>query len=864
MTVDSVDPYRLRSSLTFAWNWLAQPRIRFSERPDNMTDRHAPLTYVSLFSSAGLGCYGFKQEGYLCLATAELLKRRIAVQQANDVCADPRGYIVGDITDASIKGQIFARVAEFELAHQGSTLTAVLATPPCQGMSVANHKKNNELPRNSLVIESIQIIKQTKPKFFVLENVRSFLSTTCLDVDGKFKPISDAIDKTLLSHYSILKKIVNLKDYGSPSSRTRTLVIGVRRDLTNITPLDIFPTPKPAATLQELISHLPRLEKMEQTAPSDPFHAFRPYDARMRPWIHDLKPGENAFMNVDRTKRPHRIIGGEYVANKAANGDKYRRNRWDAIPPCVHTRNDILASQSTVHPEDDRVFSIRELMLMMGVPKEFKWFTQSSGTELDYASIRAHEPNIRQCLGEGVPTPVFRSIAHNFSSAIATQSRKGWGSPRESVAAYIDEFDRVNPRKRETAAYYTRQDIAFDVVSSMPNFTAKKSLRILEPSVGSGAFLPALFARYPGKQVHLDLVDIDPVALARARTLADQVGVPPNVTLNFICADFLALEVEKKYDAVVGNPPFGPVRAEDSAFSSAFRSSNLYTHFLEKALAISSAVSLIIPKSFASAPTYSDLRHYVSGLPVTNISDYGEEAFVDIKIETIGLHVDTTKKIDSTRMLSYPLREFNVHSQRYLMDSSMPSWLFYRDTFFDSMLERLELGLFTAYRDRTLSKKHRRESGDTKLLRGRNIGHGAVLNFDDDAFISAADLPTSWFKIAGRTDLVAVPNLSYYPRAVVVPDGYTVDGSAAVLVPVRQGVDIHSAVAFFSSEEFFHFYRIARNYSTRSLNVDSVAAFYWGVPRVQYRSSNSSFRPRVVDLFKKFSSVDPEGQAEAV
>lgn len=32
-----------------------------------------------------------------------------------------------------------------------------------------------------------------------------------------------------------------------------------------------------------------------------------------------------------------------------------------------------MASQSTVHPVDNRVFSIREVMLMMSVPNSFNW-----------------------------------------------------------------------------------------------------------------------------------------------------------------------------------------------------------------------------------------------------------------------------------------------------------------------------------------------------------------------------------------------------------------------------------------------------------------------------------------------------------
>ena len=43
-------------------------------------------TYISLFSSAGIGCYGFKQEGFECIATCELLERRIKMQAYNKKC----------------------------------------------------------------------------------------------------------------------------------------------------------------------------------------------------------------------------------------------------------------------------------------------------------------------------------------------------------------------------------------------------------------------------------------------------------------------------------------------------------------------------------------------------------------------------------------------------------------------------------------------------------------------------------------------------------------------------------------------------------------------------------------------------------
>ena len=84
----------------------------------------------------------------------------------------------------------------------------------------------------------------------------------------------------------------------------------------------------------------------------------------MRPWIHCLKEGESAFNNADPNLRPHKVIDGKIVENINKNRDKYTRQKWDRFIQCVHTRNDQLAAQNTLHPEQDRVFSIREIMEM--------------------------------------------------------------------------------------------------------------------------------------------------------------------------------------------------------------------------------------------------------------------------------------------------------------------------------------------------------------------------------------------------------------------------------------------------------------------------------------------------------------------
>ena len=376
-------------------------------------------TYISLFSSSGVGCYGFKQENFECVATNELIARRLQVQKYNNKCKYNSGYICGDILKQDTIDLIYKEIDLWKIKEKINDITTIIATPPCQGMSVANHKKKEEQARNSLVIESIKLIKNIKPKTFVIENVRAFLNTVCTDVDGSDKKISDAIISNLCSIYKISWKVLNFKDYGSNSSRTRTIVIGVRKDL-NIDPELMFPKQQKEKTIKEVIGDLIPLEHMGEIDPTDIYHSFRKYNPEMRKWIENLKEGESAFDNADDTRLPHYYKNGVKILCKKKNGDKYTRQYWNKVAPCVHTRNDILASQNTVHPSDDRVFSVRELMRFMTIPREFKW-TESSLEELNAMSItekedfiRQNDVNIRQSIGEAVPTTIFNQIAKNI------------------------------------------------------------------------------------------------------------------------------------------------------------------------------------------------------------------------------------------------------------------------------------------------------------------------------------------------------------------------------------------------------------------------------------------------------------------
>ena len=75
------------------------------------------MTYISLFSSAGVGCYGFHMEGFECVATNELLPRRMEVQRVNQKCRLDTGYIPGDITQPTIKHKIYDEINKWKKRH---------------------------------------------------------------------------------------------------------------------------------------------------------------------------------------------------------------------------------------------------------------------------------------------------------------------------------------------------------------------------------------------------------------------------------------------------------------------------------------------------------------------------------------------------------------------------------------------------------------------------------------------------------------------------------------------------------------------------------------------------------------------------
>lgn len=860
---DQYKPIRLNIWATFTDTTLQQ----LSDCQKKTPKTSNRLTYVSLFSSAGVGCYGFKQEDFNCVATVELIERRLNVQRYNHKCTYESGYICGDITQPQTQQRVFDELQMWKRKNALADLDVLIATPPCQGMSVANHKKGDELKRNSLVVESIKLIRKINPRFFIFENVSAFLKSICTDIDGVDKPIKEAIETDIAGQYNITAKVLNFKDYGSPSSRTRTLVIGVRKDQKEITPLDLFPDRQEEQTLRQTIGHLPHLNYMGEIWNQDIYHTFRPYAPHMEEWIENIGEGQSAFDNEDPNRIPHSERNGEIVFNQRKNGDKYTRQYWDRVPPCIHTRNDILASQNTIHPTDNRVFSIREIMLMMSVPDTFQWsaipYEQLNVLPLEQKQqyLKKEDVNIRQSLGEAVPTIIFRQIAQKIKEKVAEVelndievqniiAKNDLTNP-EKLLQYIRRYrsmgfirlakiaEYANGLRTENAAYYTRQDICYSVIKNLPDYPDNKILHILEPATGVGNFLPTLFKKYANvEELHIDVIDINADSLRILHQLMRTIPMPENVRLNYVNADFLLCDFPRHYDIVVGNPPY--IKVADKGLLRQYKrgvqnteTNNIFSFFIEKALQIGDVISLIVPKSLINAPEFGGTRQVMNALPITCITDFGEKGFKGVKIETIAFTINQKVPRNVTKVESYITKTIEFKAQDYITDPHYPYWLIYRNADFDDAASKMKFGIFKAFRDRTLTKANTKQSGRIRVLKSRNIGSNEIENIPDyDTYIddvSALEVG----KYMNQTDCVLVPNLTYYPRACFMPRNCIADGSVAILTTIDNEVVTLDDLAYYATPEFTAFYSIARNRGTRSLNIDSNSVFFFGKLRAK-------------------------------
>lgn len=97
---------------------------------------------------------------------------------------------------------------------------------PCQPFSMAGERKGTEDTRGTIFYECLKVIRNKKPNYFILENVKGLIT---IDEGNTFKEILQSLKE--LKIYNVEWKILNTKDYGIPQNRERVFIIGIKKSL---------------------------------------------------------------------------------------------------------------------------------------------------------------------------------------------------------------------------------------------------------------------------------------------------------------------------------------------------------------------------------------------------------------------------------------------------------------------------------------------------------------------------------------------------------------------------------------------------------------------------------------------------------
>ena len=103
---------------------------------------------------------------------------------------------------------------------------------PCQSFSIAGKRMGTSCPRGNLIYEYFRIVEEAKPKVFIYENVKGFLSIDKIDKKEKYgETFKNFVQSFKDLGYTIYYEILNTKDYGVPQNRERIYIVGFKDEV---------------------------------------------------------------------------------------------------------------------------------------------------------------------------------------------------------------------------------------------------------------------------------------------------------------------------------------------------------------------------------------------------------------------------------------------------------------------------------------------------------------------------------------------------------------------------------------------------------------------------------------------------------
>lgn len=204
--------------------------------------------FVDLFAGCGGLSLGLQQAGFTPWFVNEIVEQFCNTYKFNHNLNDEH-YFVGDIAELNLHLDEYTKIL--------SDITLVCGGPPCQGFSMANRQRILDDPRNALYNQYLIFLKNTRPKFFIMENVKGMMN--------KIEEIKQNFEEYLGGEYQYDYALLKAQDYGVPQNRERFIMIGNR---VGVNPNDIFEEiskqGRSPFVLKDVLEGLPHLESRKR------------------------------------------------------------------------------------------------------------------------------------------------------------------------------------------------------------------------------------------------------------------------------------------------------------------------------------------------------------------------------------------------------------------------------------------------------------------------------------------------------------------------------------------------------------------------------------------------------------------------
>lgn len=365
---------------------------------------------IDLFCGAGGLSEGFRQAGFHVLA-------------GNDFDSVAGETFAASHAEAQfLAGPIEGLTARDFLGATGLSrgeLDCLVGGPPCQAFSVYNHQRGMHDRRSGLFREYLRIVHGLLPKWVVMENVTGITSA------GNGQAVDTIISSLGQLGYSVETQILRAEEYGVPQERRRIFFVGNRLGL----PVK-WPAPthgkglEPPVTVWDAIGDLPSLRNGQ--IPSPPVAYRLPprseYQASLRggsqsvlnhsaPCLSPINVMRMKYIREGGSWRdvPFELLpAGMKRARRCDHTKRYGRLRKEGLSSTILTKCDIHWG-AYIHPEQDRVLSVREAARLQSFPDTFEF---SGSRTAQYVQV-----------GNAVPPLLAKRLGLALKEAASLRSR---------------------------------------------------------------------------------------------------------------------------------------------------------------------------------------------------------------------------------------------------------------------------------------------------------------------------------------------------------------------------------------------------------------------------------------------------------